>query len=208
VLTGAASIALATLAWLVFAYSPNSIVRTAQAPVDVRNVPEDWILERVEPVAVALSLSGPERAFDALDEDSLAVTIGFDRLQEGTNSMTIGMVDVELPPRLQLRSAEPATVVVVARQLVAAEVPVEVPLLGALPSDLVLVGVQPQPASVTLYVRPGEDPPQRVLTQPLDLRTIDSSREVSRALSLPAAARLGPEQQADIAVSVEVRTRE
>ena len=206
-LAGAASLALATLAWFVFAYSPNSIVRTADVPVDVRNMPDTWILERVEPVEVALALSGPERAFESLDEDALAVSIDFDRLEEGANRMTIDASNVELPGRLQLRSAEPGTVQIVARQLLEVEVPIEVPLLGSLDDDLALVDVQPQPARLTLLVRADQAPPQRVLTEPIDLRSIENSQQAARALSLPNSVRLASDQPTEVTVRIEVQAR-
>ena len=204
-LTALASVGLALLAWIVFAYSPNTIVRTTEAPVEVRNMPDEWLLEEVEPDAAALTLSGRERAFESLDMNSLTISFDAERLREGVNDLPIDQDAVDLPGRLILSGAEPASVRVVARRLIAVRVPVEVPTLGSLPGDLILSDLQPQPAQVTLMVRPDGPEPDRLLTEPIDLGTIQASGPVQRALILPVGSRLGPEEQSQVVVQVDVQ---
>lgn len=202
---GLLSFSLAALLWLLFAYSPNTVLRTLEVPIEARNVPAEWALSGIEPSSALLTLRGPERAFELLDRETLVISFDFAALEEGTNSLVIDEESVALPARLEFYHTEPRRVRVEAQRLIAVEVPVEVPTVGALPNGLTLTRLQPQPEQVTLLVQMDSPQPQRVFTEPLDLRDVEASGPLERSLILPTGWRLPPEGRGEVEVIVEVR---
>ncbi len=198
------SFVFAAVLWLFFAYSPNTVTRTLTVPVEFLNVPADWELAEVSPQTVQATLVGSERAFERLRADTLAVSFDLSAPREGLQRLFIGEDRLELPPSVRLDSLDPQRVRVEAQRLVRAELPVEVPTLGSPPEPLRVASLRTEPATLTLLV-PEAERPQRVLTEPLDLRGVRGETTTSRQLALPPRWRLSEEERSSVEVTLEVR---
>jgi uncharacterized protein (TIGR00159 family) len=203
--TSLLSLSASAFLWLLFAYSPGTVFQSFEVPVQVRNVPEDWALGAVEPSTVQITLRGPERAFNLLQDETLAVAFDFESLEAGENDLTVNARSLSLPTTLELYDVDSREVSVTAHRLVAFEVAVEVPTVGSVRGELTLAGLQPEPDQVTVLVREGTEQPRQILTQPVDLRNIEASGTIERSLVVPAGWRLPADADADITVSVELQ---
>ncbi len=204
--TASLSLGSALLLWLFFAYSPDTVSRTLSVPVEFRNLPEDWVLTNLAPETVQATLIGSERSFALMDREVLAVSFDLTAPREGSQSFAVGEDRLELPTGLRLNSVSPQQVRVEAHQLVRAEVPVEVPTVGSLPESLGVADIRTNPDTVTLLVPMREaESPQRVLTEPLDLREVRRDLSVRRLLVLPPGWYLPEDQGSEVEVSVRIQ---
>lgn len=203
--TSLLSLSASAFLWLLFAYSPGTVFQSFEVPVQVRDVPEDWALGTVEPGNVHVTLRGPERAFNLLEDETLSVAFDFESLAAGENALVVNSSSLSLPTTIELYDVDSRDVSVTVHRLVAAQVGVEVPTIGSVRNGLTLSTLQPEPDEVTVLVREGSEQPRQILTQPVDLRTIESSATIERSLVVPTGWRLPADADADIAVVVEVQ---
>ena len=202
--TASLSLVLALFLWLFFAYSPDTVSRTVELPVEFRNLPDDWELAANSPDTLRATLAGSERAFGLIDREALAVSFDLSAPQEGSRTLSVSEDHLDLPAGLRLRNVEPRQVRVEARRLTPVEVPVEVPTLGSPPRGPVRVALEPE--TVTLLLpQEGAERPRRVLTEPLDLREVTGEGTVERPLVLPPGWRLPEGQAASVTVRVSVQ---
>lgn len=202
--TASLSLVCAGLLWFFFAYSPDTVSRMVDVPVEFRNLPDDWELAQVSPEFVQVTLVGSEQAFAQLDQNTLTVSFDLSSPRGGSQTFAINEERLELPSSLSVNTLKPEEVRVETRHLVRADVPVEVPTLGSLPPPLTLESLRSEPEQVTLLVPEGVNP-RRVLTEPLDLRNVEGDVNVTRQLALPPDWQL---EEGDSSVRVAVSVRE
>lgn len=200
----AMSLALATSAWLVFSYSGDTVFRTYEAPIEFRNLPEGWSLERDTTLTARITLAGSDQAFRRLDPAQLAVSFDLERPVAGENELLITEEQLSLPSGLQLADANPRELTVEIARRVEARLPVRVRILGALPDSLV-VQVIPDTVAVSLAGAPSEFP-DHVATEPLDLGQLPSGGRTRVRLALPPGAQLTGEQEEEVEVQVMRRS--
>ena len=195
------SLAGAVGAWLLFAYSTETVQRTFQVPIAFRNVPPEWVLEHDTLAEARVVLSGPELRLQRLDAEDLVISVDLANPRPGVNERTIDADDLELPGDLRLADVEPRQVRVVARRHALVELPVQIQTIRALPAPLALV---PNPKRVTVLVPEGsEKRPDRVFTEPVDPRQVQRAGRIRVPLALPSEVRLPPEEKAEIEVSLQ-----
>lgn len=192
--------------WLLFAYSPETVSRTLSVPVEFRNVPDDWELTEVSPELLQMTLVGSERAFEQLERDALSVSFDLSAPQEGPQRFVVREDRLELPANVRLNSFNPREVEVNAQHLVLTEVRVEVPTLGALREPLRLESIRSEPQALMLLM-PEEEAarPQRISTEPLDLRDMRGETTTERSLVLPPGWHLAEGQDSSVEVTVRIQ---
>lgn len=199
------SLLLAGLLWVVFAYSPVTIQRTIEVPVEFRNLPADWELDDVQPDEITVHLAGPEHAFRELDPENLAVSFDASAPVEGRNVFVVDGDNLTLPAEIELTGAEPSELHVSARRLQVVSLPVEVRTEGSLPEPLALDSLRAEPDTVVVLMPAGSVGSDRLATEPVDLRQVEASGTVERALVLPEGWRLPQDRPNEVTVHVTVR---
>ncbi len=121
--TASLSLVFACLLWLLFAYSPETVSRIVNVPVELRNLPDDWELVGISPRSVQVTLAGSEQAFSQLDGNALSVSFDLSNPQRGPQKLVIREDQLKLPSSLRLNNLEPEQVQVTARPLAATERP-------------------------------------------------------------------------------------
>lgn len=203
--TAVVSILLATSVWALLVHETERVYRTFVAPVELRNMPADLELENPVPTDIRITLVGPEQTLRGLHSQNLAISLDLARLEPGTNEITISQENLELadeiggvPEGLYLYRAQPPTLEVRAERLQTARVPVVPRTLGSPPEGLRLVV---EPREVRLLVPANiERLPQRVQTEPINLRQADGPSTMQTKLQLPDEVRLAPDQDAEVEV--------
>ena len=197
------SVGLASIIWLLFSYSADTVSRTFEVPIEFRNLPPEWSLDSDTVPAALVTLSGSERAFGRLDAGELAISFDLADPDSGLNILTVTGENLNLPSGLRLANVNPRELRVTARPQVAVELPVQVRTLAPI-SDTTITLVT-QPGTVTILLSQGTPAPARIRTVPVDLAQIMSSGGATISLDLPEGARLAPEEPGEVTVSVRRR---
>jgi hypothetical protein len=203
--TALASVALSGALWLSLVYSPDTILRSFDLPIAVRNLPENWTILDPLPPSVRVDLAGAEQRLQNLDADSLTIALDLSQPASGARTIALGAANLALPPGIEVRRVDPEALSLDLRQTRVVSVPVVVPTIGTPVGGLVLVGAQPSPASVDLVVPVDEAPPLRVLTQVLDLRSVTGDAVVPSRLVPPAGLPLAEGTSMEVVIDVDVR---
>lgn len=201
--TATMSLGLAALTWLLAFDGADTVYRTYAVPIELRNLPPEWALESDTVSTAAVTLSGAEKAFRRLDLAELTVSFNLAEPDTGENELVITEENLALPSGLHLYDVYPRSMKVVAHRQISLELPVQVRTIGVLSDSFVLA---PNPQTVTLLVPvEGVDRPDRVLTQPVDLRQIPKEGRTRAKLALPPRTRLRPDQKAEVEVLLQHR---
>jgi uncharacterized protein (TIGR00159 family) len=90
--------------------------RPAQAsfevPVNVVNLPADYVLEEVKPAAVEVKLVAPARAFYLFDRSRLGVTVDASPVKNGRRTFQIGEENLRYPSDVTLQGVHPSQVTI------------------------------------------------------------------------------------------------
>jgi uncharacterized protein (TIGR00159 family) len=106
----ATAVALASLAWLVFAYQPDLVERAFVVPIEYRNVPANVLLDGTEPLEARIVLSGREADFSMLDPGSVKISLDLTQAANGRDEFPISGADVRRPLNFALTHVEPRSV--------------------------------------------------------------------------------------------------
>jgi YbbR domain-containing protein len=85
-------------------------------PVDVLNLPEEYVLGEVTPEAVEVTLRGPARSFYLFNRRNLAVTVDASLAKAGRRTFQISEQNIRHPPELPIEAIHPAAIRVAVRQ--------------------------------------------------------------------------------------------
>jgi YbbR domain-containing protein len=176
------SIVIALLLWL-FVNSESNIT-SARIPVsvDVRDLPQDRMVLWQIKKQVEVEVRGPSFLVNRLIATPPVVRLKIPESVETKFTAQITRNELDIEPPLQVLSIEPSTISFSVEKRVTKELPVKVPLIGQMRSDLQLQNVIPSPNSIVLT---GPESELKDLTSiqtiPIDLRDVkdDFSEEVS-----------------------------
>jgi hypothetical protein len=108
-----ASVAFVLTLWLLFVPGGRIVQRAVEVPVQVVGVPEDMVVERIQPPRVQAAFGGPARAFYLPQRLPLQATIDASRARLGRSRVRIRPASVQHPSDLELRSLSPQEVTIV-----------------------------------------------------------------------------------------------
>lgn len=195
-------LAAAVVLWLAFAFRVDTVRREfAGIPVEIRNLPESWVVDSVDPPQVNVSLAGPERAMQSIVREELRVAFEIVNRQSGSEDYAVTATSLELPDGIQLLSAEPLAVTIRASTFETTSLPVRVTRRGDPPAGKAVSGVRIEPAEVEVRIsETAQDWIRELATE-----SVDVSREGTRTvgLVLPRGVQLGERSKATVQVTVE-----
>ena len=203
--TAVAALGLSTVLWLALVYSPDTVLRSFDLPIAVRNLPSDWTIRQPLPPTVRVDLTGAEQRLRNLDAESLTVALDLSQPARGARTITLGAANLALPPGIDVRGMEPAALSLDLQQTRVVSVPVVVPIIGTPPEGLVLVRARATTPTANLVVPLDEDPPTRVLTQVLDLRSVTGDATAPSRLVPPAGFPLAEGANVEVTIDIDVR---
>jgi diadenylate cyclase len=193
------SLAIAVIAWFLFAFPSGIVYRSFVVPIEYRNLPADFSLEDTSPLTTRVTLEGSEQAFRLLDPAAIAVSINLSELSRGTNNIYITGEDLNLPSGVELYNAEPGMVKIIARTMKEAEVSVEVRTTG---KGKVKISVEPKNVKLLIPESRG-GAPRAVNTLPVDISKINKPTTLRSRLVLPAGVRLADGEKGEVTISIE-----
>lgn len=108
-LAKAAGLGLAIGLWYVFVPGSKNTEITYAVPVELRNLPQQLALERVQPAEVKATFTGPRRAFYLFDSRKLRVSVDASLAELGRRTFRLSDENIRHPPDLTLQGLEPST---------------------------------------------------------------------------------------------------
>jgi len=176
------AVACACLLWLGLVYDVETVQRTVtDVPIDYRGTPKDWAVKKAKPNTVAVTIKGPERAFDDFDPRRIRVALDVSNLTTGWQQVTLGEQVTGLPSEVETVRITPTVIELSADRLVEVKAPVRVVDVGRLPEDLKLVSRSVEPAEVVLRVEENLKLwTQYVPTEALRLDDITTAARINR----------------------------
>jgi DNA integrity scanning protein DisA with diadenylate cyclase activity len=204
----AASLAVACLLWGVFVFDVDRVERIVEnVPVEYRNLPKGWQVERIDPAAVQIRLSGPEPAFEELDPASLRISLGRDdyEVKLGWQQIEVPEHALNLPPGVELAPGDPPRIRLHLEQIVTFESAVKPWIVGELPDShrLGKVSVAPEKLRISVPYRFMQQA-QTLQTEPISLREVRQSFTRDYKVELPPGASIVGRSTNLVSVSVEI----
>lgn len=201
----AGALAAATLLWLSLASQQQQIeVRTFDVPVSYRNLPEDWLVAPPEPARVAVTVSAPAPALDALQDESLSLGIDLEGMEPGARNVEVGPYNLELPPDVDVQRMTPASVRVVAQQTEPRELTVHARVRGSSAEHRRLSVAEVRPSTLRVLVaRDASGTLTHLSTEPIELSELAGQQTREVGVVLPRGARLSPGQPDRVTVRFE-----
>ncbi len=106
-----AAILLAAGLWAVFAQGQGVMQRDYMVPIEYGNLPLQLVVDRATPKRLSVTLSGDERAFRLLNQDSIKATIDLEGAKPGRQMVEIQKTDIAHIPRgITVESVHPQAV--------------------------------------------------------------------------------------------------
>jgi uncharacterized protein (TIGR00159 family) len=105
-----ASLLLVIGLWYLYVPGSRPAQMTYAVPIEVIDLPEEYVLAGVEPQTVEVTLRGPTRHFYFLDSRRLSVRIDVGLARLGRRTFQIGEQDVRRPSDLEIANIEPSVV--------------------------------------------------------------------------------------------------
>lgn len=203
------SLALAVVAWLVVhGYDSQTVARTYDVPVVLRQVPDELFVDAPTPEAIRVTLSGPERAIQQVDAETLALNIDGSGLKVGSTVRRLSPRDLNVPLTVIVHRLEPREVVLLAHATTEVDLPIKVKTVGKLAKGLVMSRVTARPASVRARIATQDRAKIRALdTLPVSLDGQAQSFTVKRELVVDDRSRLAAGQPEEVEVVVEIRPK-
>jgi YbbR domain-containing protein len=172
---------------LVLAYAvqraSNVSVVSLFVPLEIKNTPEDRVVVKPTKRGAQVTIKGPSFIVGPLAAAPPPLRVKLPDGVEDKASVTLRASDLSLPPTLEVLSIEPSQVEISLEPLERQELRVAVPRIGQLSKELVLEGIEVSPSTIVVRGPRSElKSLKTVETEPIDLGSISSSKEMSLAI--------------------------
>lgn len=200
------SVLITLVAWVVvFGYQSESATRTVVAPIEMRQIPEGWMLEGVQPLEAVVQLAGPERALDSMAEEKLVVAINVGEPSPGFHRRVITMDNFDVPKEVVVQSIEPRVVRYTAHRTTTVELPVKLTLQGSVPAGYEVTNVSVNPSTVAVVLPQALNGRIAALTTaPISLDNLKAATSLDLALVLPPQVSLAEDSPQQVTVVLQV----
>jgi len=202
--TKALSLGVSLAAWLVVhGYDSQTIARTYDVPVVLRDVPADLFVDPPRPDEVRVTLSGPQGEFRRVDPDALAAMVDASDLKPGISRRPIARQQVNPPPGVSVERVEPLETTLVVHATRVVELPVRVRTSGAPVAGYAVTRTSATPVRVRLATK-DVGKVRFIETAPVVLEGRTKTFAVTQPVDLPEGARAPDGQPPTTLVHVEI----
>ncbi|MGH7856485.1 MAG: CdaR family protein, partial [Candidatus Binatia bacterium] len=144
--------------------------KTLVVPVELRNVPPDFVVTSPLVEAIDVRVRGPRTILGTIDEGRLGVRLDLSKARPGTTSFTVDPERLSLPRGLRVTRLSPVDVPLTVERLMTRRVAVKMNPGTVVPEGLRLLEPQIRPETVSVTAPESEVPKlERVITTPLEL---------------------------------------
>jgi hypothetical protein len=200
------SVIAATLLAFALQDASNASVVSLFVPIELRNPPTDKVLMKRMRQGVQITIKGPSFLIGEVAASPPPLRLKLPDDVGGKYTAQLMASDISLPPSVSVLTLDPPEVELAFENIDERDVRVEVPQLGLLAKDLVLVDIALDPPGVTVKGPQSEVRQLRAgATEPLDLREIKESETVTLRLRKPGPLSSMSVESVSARVTVEKR---
>ena len=200
-----AAVGCAALLWYLLARQDTMVLRPFTIPVECRNIPPSYIIDKPDVTEIHVSLSGQERLFN-FNPAALSVAIDLGNVRDGMQEYPLSKQNIiNLPPNLRVTQIDPRKLRVTAYATTVAMMPVRVMQSGSLPPGIKKVLLRCEPESVQVRLpRNLRDQIASIRTEPIVLEDVSGNTTVKAELVLPNHIQLEGNTGSAVKVKIEV----
>lgn len=200
-----ASLGIASLLWVLFAYRVETVQRTYEVPIEYRGLESSWYLQDPKPIKAKVELSGSERTFDRIEPSQLKISVDMAKIKEGPVQLSLGDDHLNEPAGVSVTDIEPRSLRLKAHKLVAVQLPVKAAIQGKLADGYRLNRVVTRPGRVEVLVPSFlEGYVSELTTEPIQVDDLRKSKSVRKNLVLPQHVRHKGQQPPQIKIRLDV----
>ena len=192
--------------WFLFAYDVETIRRTFRdVPIELRNVPESWVVRDTFPSVAQVTLSGSERAFANLNPADLKASIDLGGVR-GSADIRLTEEHFNVPTGLSLEHLDPSLVEVRTERLVSVDLPVRPVFVvtNGVARELVAIS---EPSKVRVFIPESMRASlNEITTEPIEPASVAAGNPLDRNLVLPPGARWPDERASKVTVRFQPKT--
>lgn len=102
-----ASLLISFTLWLIFTFQISVVQKTLTAPIEFKNLGNEYIVDNYTPNEISVIFSGLDRDFNTIDEQNLKTVIDLSNLQPGWHKVDIQNSSINFPSSLSLIKIDP-----------------------------------------------------------------------------------------------------
>jgi hypothetical protein len=200
-----ASLGIASLLWVLFAYRVETVQRTYEVPIEYRGLESSWYLQDPKPIKARVELSGSERTFDRIEPSQLKISVDMGKIKEGPVQLSLGDDHLNEPAGVAVTDIEPRSLRLKAHKLVKVQLPVKASIQGKLPQGYQLDRVITKPGRVEVLVPSFlEGYVTELSTEPIQVDELTASKTVQKNLVLPQHVRHKGQKPPQIKIHLDI----
>jgi len=192
--------------WFLFAYDAETIRRTFHdVPIELRNVPDSWVVHDTFPSVAQVTLSGSERAFAKLNPADLKASIDLSSVR-GSADILLTKEHFKVPSGLSLDHLDPSHVQVRTERLVSVDLPVR-PVFATTTGVARELVATSEPSLVRVLVPDSmRTSLNEINTEPVEPSSVVAGNVLDRNLVLPPGAKWPDGRAPNVAVRFQPKT--
>jgi len=202
------AIFIAFFLWFAFGYQRDIVRREFIVPIEYKNIPRNWQIEKTQTADIRVILKGPQQAFYLFDERTLKLSLDLSDVvnKKREYSLTGNMLNV--PSSLSIVDIVPSKIYVNASEKIPWTFPVHVKTQNALSENLSLQKISVTPSKIRVLINAQDNPEFiRIETEPIDLAKIFFTTTVDTRLILPIGVSLPEGQSPNASVLIKVKNK-
>lgn len=202
------AIFMACLLWFAFGYQRDIVRRDFIVPIEYRNVPRNWQIDKTQTNDIRVVLKGPHQAFRLFDERSMKLSLDLSEVVDKKREYHLTADMLNVPSGLSIVDIIPSKIYVSASERIPWTLPVRINTHNALAENLSLEKMTVTPSRIRVLIRSRTDPEQLIIeTEPIDLQKILSTTTVDARIVLPIGVALAEGQSTNARVLIRVKNK-
>ncbi len=179
------AIVIACLAWFFIVFQAEIVQRDFNVPISYTNISQEKIIESTVPEMVTVTISARgQNVINAISPDSIRVTISGDKIESGLNEIELDRSHISHPFSVSVVNISPLIVEIIAQEYIVYELPIEINLEKE-PANGKIKEISISPEKIKVLIPKEEEPPDMLLTEPIDIEGLTATETIDIRISLP-----------------------
>lgn len=202
------AIFMAFLLWFAFGYQRDIVRRDFIVPMEYKNIPLNWQIDKTQETDVRVVLKGPQQAFRLFDERSMKLSLDLSEVVNRKREFDLTADMINVPSSLTVSDIIPSKISVNASEKISWMFPVQINTHNSLPGNLSLQNMSVTPVKVRVLIGSHVNTAKtKIETEPIDLQKILFTTTVDTRIVLPIGVSFPEGQSSNARVLIKVKNR-
>ena len=200
------ALGMACLLWIAFGYQRDIVRRDFIVPIEYKNVPQTWQIDKPQVTETKIILQGPEQAFRLLDERALKLSLDLSAVMDKKREFNLTADMINAPSSLAVADIVPSKIHVYASKSIPWSFPVNINTQNSLAENLSLQKISVTPSKVLVLISSQAKPEEiKIETEPIDLQKIFFTTTLNAKIILPAGVSFPEGKSPTASVLIKVK---